>query len=311
MPTGQIVDLKYYVEGMAQWLSLYGGIPQIRPGTGVHLAALWQNLGPDPANGYVGGQLAAPDGGLTNLMPVAGEDPGISFGIPGDIIAVQYLPVALDQLGLYQGTFTLMLGEPRFEVHSITIYPTTVTEGNEAQVMVTVENTGDASGYYTARLRGDFIEDRTVFLNPGYSVIVVFDVRPIAPGTYTVTVNGLSGTLTAVARVGTVDITFFMICKGTILVPVVPQVGRSYNWVFQVTNNTQQNLTDALIHFHLTEPTGQVYYFQVGWLFGTLLPGQTSNRIFVGFSPGVAGEHRLRIDINKKAVFETAYTVIP
>jgi hypothetical protein len=102
-------------------------------------------------------------------------------------------------------------GNPaEFTVSNLVISPTGVQASDEVEISVTVTNSGGASGSYKADLTvgGAAAGSQTVEVAAGASVIVHFDYTTVASGTLTVTIGGLSGTLTVTPGTGYWDIPY-------------------------------------------------------------------------------------------------------
>jgi len=84
-----------------------------------------------------------------------------------------------------------------FRVSDLVISPTIVNPGQVVTISCTVTNITYQAGDYTVTLGGDFMAEQSVTLNPGESRVVSFDVVPDVAKTYSVMVDGLSGTFRA------------------------------------------------------------------------------------------------------------------
>ncbi len=84
-----------------------------------------------------------------------------------------------------------------FRVSNLVISPTEVNPGQVVSISCTVTNMTYEAGAYTVKLGGDFMAEQTVSLAPGESKVVSFEVVPDVARTYSVTVDGLSGTFRA------------------------------------------------------------------------------------------------------------------
>ena len=85
----------------------------------------------------------------------------------------------------------------QFRVSNLVIAPSEVQIGSPVLISCTAENIGTEAGDYTAKLRGDFIAEQTITLQPGESRVVSFEVVPQVAKSYSVTVNGLHGSFLA------------------------------------------------------------------------------------------------------------------
>ena len=90
-----------------------------------------------------------------------------------------------------------------FSVTNLSIQPAEVEPGETVTVAVSVANTGGKSGSYTVVLKIDGVKEaeETVTIAAGSSRTVSFSVTREEADTYTVTVDGLSGSFTVVAPV--------------------------------------------------------------------------------------------------------------
>lgn len=80
-----------------------------------------------------------------------------------------------------------------FRVSKPVISPTEVNPGQVVTISCLVTNIGSEAGSYTLKMGGDFMAEQSVTLQPGESKTVSFDVAPTVAKTYSVTVDGLSG----------------------------------------------------------------------------------------------------------------------
>jgi len=84
-----------------------------------------------------------------------------------------------------------------FKVSNLVISPTEVNPGQVVTISCAVENKGTEAGSYTVRMGGDFVAEQTVTLAPGESKTISFEVTPTVAKTYSVSVDGLSGSFRA------------------------------------------------------------------------------------------------------------------
>ena len=82
-----------------------------------------------------------------------------------------------------------------FQVSGLTVTPSEVEPGEDVSISVSVTNVGEHSGNYTVTLTVDYVEEgtETVTLAGGASTSVSFTLSRTAEATYSVEVNGLSG----------------------------------------------------------------------------------------------------------------------
>ncbi len=100
------------------------------------------------------------------------------------------------------GTFTVktvITPKPAaFTASGLSISPTEVNVGQSVTISATIKNTGDLSGTYkvTLKINDVAVETKDVTLAGGSSQTVTFTTSKDTAGTYTVSVDGLSGTFT-------------------------------------------------------------------------------------------------------------------
>jgi hypothetical protein len=87
------------------------------------------------------------------------------------------------------------LGTLAFDLSSLTISPSSLNEGDSVTVSCEVANTGTLPGSHTVTLRIDdeVVDEKTVSLDAGESTTVTFQVLASESGSYSVDVDGLTG----------------------------------------------------------------------------------------------------------------------
>lgn len=85
-----------------------------------------------------------------------------------------------------------------FKVSKPVISPAEVQVGYPVTISCLVTNIGAEAGDYTVKLGGDFVSEQSVTLQPGESQPVVFEVTPTEAKSYSVSVNGQTGSFRAV-----------------------------------------------------------------------------------------------------------------
>lgn len=100
----------------------------------------------------------------------------------------------------YLGIYWPWVAPPgaEFRVSKPVIFPAEVQVGYPVTISCLVTNIGSEAGDYTVKMRGDFVAERSVTLQPGESKPVSFEVTPTEAKSYSVSVNGLTGTFKAV-----------------------------------------------------------------------------------------------------------------
>ncbi len=118
-----------------------------------------------------------------------------------------------------------------FRVSNLVISPTEVNPGQVVTISALVENIGSEAGSYTVKLGGDFMAEQTVTLEPGESRAIAFEVVPDVAKTYSVSVDGLSGTF----RATTVPVADIKV-ENLVIEPSEVQVGQPVTISVMVTN---------------------------------------------------------------------------
>lgn len=88
-----------------------------------------------------------------------------------------------------------------FKVSGLTISPKELTVGQVVTISCTVTNIGLELGDYTVKLGGDFMAEQTVTLEPGESKTITFEVVPDVAKSYSISVDGLSGSFVATEEI--------------------------------------------------------------------------------------------------------------
>jgi len=144
-------------------------------------------------------------------LPVIGVEPVIG---KSDIMAIEVAGVA-----------------PQFEVSNLVISPPEVQIGYPVTISCLVTNTGSEAGSYTVKMGGDFVSEQSVYLEPGESKSVSFEVTPAVAKTYSVSVDGLHGSFVA-TEMAVVDIRL----ENLIIEPAEVQVGQPVSISVTATN---------------------------------------------------------------------------
>jgi len=104
-------------------------------------------------------------------------------------------PPLPEKLNIYWPWYTPPGAE--FKVSNLVISPKEVNPGQVVTISCLVTNIGASAGEYTVRMGGDFMAEQSVTLQPGESKTVAFDVTPTTAKSYSVSVDGLSGSFVA------------------------------------------------------------------------------------------------------------------
>ena len=92
----------------------------------------------------------------------------------------------------------LQAGQAQFVVENLMIAPQEIKEGETVTISIAVVNVGEMAGTYVATLliNGSAVENKSVTLAAGGSGQIAFTFVGTAPGTYTVSLGGKTGTFT-------------------------------------------------------------------------------------------------------------------
>jgi len=86
-----------------------------------------------------------------------------------------------------------------FRVSKPVMQPAEVQVGYPVTISCLVTNIGSEAGSYALKLGGDFVAEKSITLGPGESQEVAFEVTPTVAKTYSVSVDGQTGSFRAVA----------------------------------------------------------------------------------------------------------------
>jgi len=118
-----------------------------------------------------------------------------------------------------------------FVVSDLVISPTEVNPGQVVTITCPVTNIGSEAGDFTVTMGGDFMAERSVTLGPGESQVVAFEVTPAVAKSYSVSVDGLTGSFVA-TEVPVADIKV----ENLVISPTEVQVGELVTISVRATN---------------------------------------------------------------------------
>jgi len=142
------------------------------------------------------------DGGLIAILQSPEPYPGVEFGysvaVSEDIVAVGELDANVEGTDMAGRVYIFQAGAAAFTSSGLNIDPSSVDVGGMVTISVEVTNTGAKSGTHTVALMidGEVEDEKTVILNPDESETVSFQVSAAEQGSYSVEVDGLSGSYT-------------------------------------------------------------------------------------------------------------------
>lgn len=162
-------------------------------------------------------------------------------------------------------------------VEDLTIEPTEVYVGGRVRISVVATNYGDASGTkaISCNVNGR-VSTQTVALAPGESKRIDFEATPAEAKTYSVSVNGLTGSFKAIAII-VPAFTFSNVSAEKVIMEFAP-AWETMNFFCTITN---PNPTTATKLLKVMSVVGQEWTFEL-----TLAPGQSSNFSWYGNTYG-------------------------
>jgi hypothetical protein len=115
-----------------------------------------------------------------------------------DVIVVGEPGAEVEGKGKAGRVYIFQAGAAAFTSSGLTIEPSSVDVGGTVTISVEVTNTGAKSGTHTVALMidGEVEDEKTVTLNPDESETVSFQVSAAEQGSYSVEVDGLTGSYT-------------------------------------------------------------------------------------------------------------------
>jgi len=122
-------------------------------------------------------------------------------------------------------TFTITVSAvppAKFEVIGLSINPNSIKVGKSSTISVSIKNSGGQSGTYEVRLKinNQVVDTKTVTLGVGQSTTVSFSYKPEKEGTYTIDVEGLTGSLTVIKEAAFQEMLLILI-MGVIAIIVI------------------------------------------------------------------------------------------
>jgi hypothetical protein len=135
---------------------------------------------------------------LYSPEPFPGGEFGFSVAKSEDVIVVGEPGAEVEGKGKAGRVYIFQAGAAAFTSSGLTIEPSSVDVGGTVTISVEVTNTGAKSGTHTVALMidGEVEDEKTVTLNPDESETVSFQVSAAEQGSYSVEVDGLTGSYT-------------------------------------------------------------------------------------------------------------------
>jgi hypothetical protein len=135
---------------------------------------------------------------LTSPEPSVGTQFGWRVDTDGEIVMVAEVEATVDGETKAGKVHIFQAGAAAFTSSGLTIDPSSVDEGGTVTISVEVTNTGSKSGTHTVALTidGEIEDEKTITVNPDEVETVSFEVSASQLGTFSVEVDGLSGSYT-------------------------------------------------------------------------------------------------------------------
>ena len=164
---------------------------EVAEGESVEVTAMISNLGEADGSLYVSLEI--------NDEEVEGIDVELSAGQSEEItFSYTAKDAGLNSVELYglSGTFNV-IRPAKFEWASLTLTPSEIEAGNTVAITTDVCNKGDVNGTCTAVLsvNDETVEEEIIDIKAGETKQVSFSFTADNPGTYDITVNGVTGIL--------------------------------------------------------------------------------------------------------------------
>jgi len=142
------------------------------------------------------------DGNLLAILQSPEPYPGAMFGysvdVSEDIVAVGERYTTVEGESKAGKVHIFQAGAAAFTSSGLNIDPSSVDVGGKVTISVEVSNTGAKSGTHIVALKidGEVEDEKTVTVNPDETETVSFEVSASELGTFSVEVDGLSGSYT-------------------------------------------------------------------------------------------------------------------
>ncbi|MBA7541395.1 hypothetical protein ES705_33707 [subsurface metagenome] len=174
---------------------------ELAPGEEVNISVLVANIGGKSGSYTVVLKIDGVKEAEERVTIAAGRSQSVSFTVSKED-AGSYIVVVDGLSGSFTVTPVVVPPEPAaFSLSSLSIQPAEVSAGEEVRIEVAVTNTGGESGSYSVVLKINGVKeaDRTVTIDAGDTLNLIFPVTREEAGSYTVDVDGLSGSFTVAA----------------------------------------------------------------------------------------------------------------
>ena len=212
-------------------------------------------------------------------------------------------------------------GPAAFITSGLRITPSTAKPGETVMVDVTLTNTGDQPGTYTAELKvdGSVVQTQDIILASGVSRKVNLIMSVNSVGTHVIMIDNLVGNLVvqnavapaltqpAVTPTPTSPVFVSKVIVSDLKIePQIPKPGQRVVVTFNVTNTgAEQGIYTAVLRVDPeTQQPGEVYTTQTKSQDVTLAPG-ASQQVTIEITAGTAGTYKISVgDLSKRMVVE-------
>jgi plastocyanin len=132
---------------------------------------------------------------LQSVEPKEDAEFGYPVRVEGDIIVVGEYLADLDEVSRAGRVYVFRKGMASFEMSGLSVNPSSVNVGGSVTISVECSNEGSMSGSHTVTLKidGEVEDEKTVTVAPNESTTISFDAPTSEKGTYSVEIEGLTG----------------------------------------------------------------------------------------------------------------------
>jgi len=137
---------------------------------------------------------------LVSPEPTVGAQFGYKVATDGETVVVSEVEATVDGVSKAGKVHIFQAGAAAYTSSGLNIDPSSVDLGGTLTISVEVANTGAKSGTHTVALMidGEVEDEKTVTVNPDESETVSFEVSASQLGTFSVEMDGLSGSYTVI-----------------------------------------------------------------------------------------------------------------
>ena len=257
-------------------------------------------------------ESSIPEGGTEDSLAIARWDEVSSQWLKLESCVVDSVTNTITAPISHFSIYTVLapLREASFTITELTLSPPEVVTGEKLEVTTIVANTGNLEGSYqvTLKINNQVEEVREIVLAGNSSEKVTFDISRDIANSYSVDVNGLSGSFVVTEKTPTGDPATFTIRDLTISQDEVYR-GEKIGITVLVANNGD---LEGSYQLTLTINNEEVEGREI------TLPGSATETIIFDISPDIAGNYSVNVNglldsftVKDKSTPTPAYTQTP